>query len=487
MEREMSSGGRDVSLQDQIQACMMQRQNMEAIFNSVADGIMAVDPVLRVSNLNEAAQQILGQTRQQAVGESCLEVMGLEPEAELASIFRERRQVDGHGARITDGRGQGRQLVISTRVLKDGLGVEQGLVAILRDVTELETLRGQLQDRRSFEGIVGRSHSMQTIYRLIEDLADSDATVLILGESGTGKERVAEAIHSHSQRGAGPFVKVNCSALSEGLLESELFGHVKGAFTGAIRDQVGRFEQASGGTIFLDEIGDLSPNVQVKLLRVLQERQIERVGSGLTIEVDVRVVAATHRDLRRAMREGRFREDLFYRLNVMPIEVPPLRRRREDIPLLVTHFIDRFNERTGRRIGHIDDAALGQLMDYGWPGNVRELENAIEHAFVRCRGDVLLPECLPVFQTVGPVFQTGASVVQTEASMREDLWEGEPDAELGEQRGREGRFAEEKVRVLQALRECRWNRSRAAGRLGMHRTTLWRKMREWGIDHEDVA
>ena len=328
---------------------------------------------------------------------------------------------------------------------------------------------------------------MQTIYRLIEDLADSDATVLILGESGTGKERVAEAIHSHSQRGAGPFVKVNCSALSEGLLESELFGHVKGAFTGAIRDQVGRFEQASGGTIFLDEIGDLSPNVQVKLLRVLQERQIERVGSGLTIEVDVRVVAATHRDLRRAMREGRFREDLFYRLNVMPIEVPPLRRRREDIPLLVTHFIDRFNERTGRRIGHIDDAALGQLMDYGWPGNVRELENAIEHAFVRCRGDVLLPECLPVFQTVGPVFQTGASVVQTEASMREDLWEGEPDAELGEQRGREGRFAEEKVRVLQALRECRWNRSRAAGRLGMHRTTLWRKMREWGIDHEDVA
>ena len=219
---------------------------------------------------------------------------------------------------------------------------------------------------------------MQTIYRLIEDLADSDATVLILGESGTGKERVAEAIHSHSQRGAGPFVKVNCSALSEGLLESELFGHVKGAFTGAIRDQVGRFEQASGGTIFLDEIGDLSPNVQVKLLRVLQERQIERVGSGLTIEVDVRVVAATHRDLRRAMREGRFREDLYYRLHVVPVEVPPLRERREDITHLVEHFLLPVVD----RIDGITREALDRLVDYPWPGNIRELENTIERMVV---------------------------------------------------------------------------------------------------------
>ena len=240
---------------------------------------------------------------------------------------------------------------------------------------------------------------------------------------------------------------------------------------------MGRFEQANGGTIFLDEIGDLSPSVQVKLLRVLQERQIERVGSGLTIGVDVRVVAATHRDLRRGIREGRFREDLFYRLNVMPIEVPPLRNRREDIPLLVTHFIERFNERTGRRIDHIDDAALGQLMDYGWPGNVRELENAIEHAFIRCRGDVLLPECLPAFQTGGSVWQTGESALRGEAPIGEDA----PAGKRGETS--EG----EKARVLQVLRECRWNRSRAAGRLGMHRTTLWRKMREWGIDHEDVA
>ncbi len=243
-----------------------------------------------------------------------------------------------------------RQLLATTRVLRDDDGQAQGVVLVLHDVTELEAIRDQLGNRRGIHGIIGRHRTMQEIYELVEQLADSDATVLVLGESGTGKELVASAIHHSSHRRAGPFVKVNCAALSESLLESELFGHVKGAFTGALRDKVGRFELAQAGTIFLDEIGDVSLAVQVKLLRVLQERQIERVGSSETVDGDCRVIAATNQDLTRSIAEERFRSDLFYRLNVMPIEVSPLRQRREDIPLLVDYFVELFRARTGRKI-----------------------------------------------------------------------------------------------------------------------------------------
>lgn len=243
-----------------------------------------------------------------------------------------------------------RQLLATTRVLRDDDGQAQGVVLVLHDVTELEAIRDQLRNRRGIHGIIGRHRTMQEIYELVEQLADSDATVLVLGESGTGKELVASAIHHSSHRRAGPFVKVNCAALSESLFESELFGHVKGAFTGALRDKVGRFELAQAGTIFLDEIGDVSLAVQVKLLRVLQERQIKRVGSSETVDVDCRVISATNQDLTRSLAEERFRSDLFYRLNVMPIEVPPLRQRREDIPLLVDYFVELFRARTGRKI-----------------------------------------------------------------------------------------------------------------------------------------
>lgn len=243
-----------------------------------------------------------------------------------------------------------RQLLATTRVLRDDDGQAQGVVLVLHDVTELEAIRDQLGNRRGIHGIIGRHRTMQEIYELVEQLADSDATVLVLGESGTGKELVASAIHHSSHRRAGPFVKVNCAALSESLLESELFGHVKGAFTGALRDKVGRFEPAQAGTIFLDEIGDVSLAVQVKLLRVLQGRQIKRVGSSETVDVDCPVISATNQDLTRSLAEERFRSDLFYRLNVMPIEVPPLRQRREDIPLLVDYFVELFRARTGRKI-----------------------------------------------------------------------------------------------------------------------------------------
>ncbi|MBT3344281.1 MAG: sigma 54-interacting transcriptional regulator [Gemmatimonadetes bacterium] len=449
----------DEQLRDQIQACMVQRQNLEAIFDSVADGILAVDLQLRIINLNQAASGLVGMGRLRAVGSSCLEALHLDGEDDaLGRALNEHREVGGMAMTLDAADGERRQLLATSRVLRDDGGQAQGMVLVLRDVTELEAMRDRLASRRGISGIIGRNRSMQEIYELVEQLSDSDATVLVLGESGTGKELVAAAIHQASHRREGPFVKVNCAALSESLLESELFGHVKGAFTGAVRDRIGRFELADGGTIFLDEIGDISLEVQVKLLRVLQEREVERVGGTETISVDCRIVAATHQDLGRAIHEGRFRDDLYYRLNVMPIEVPPLRQRRDDIPLLVDHFVDLFRARTGRPIQYVDDEALRLLTDYPWPGNVRELENAIEHAFIRCRGEAILAQCLPPHLS-SPVPITPTRDRPSSASRDED----------------------EKTSLLRALEEAHWNRSEAAQRLGMHRTTLWRKMRELGL------
>ena len=472
-------------LQNQIQSCLVQRQNLEAIFDSVADGIVAVDSQLRVVNVNRAAQDLAGLDRQVAVGRPWAEVLGLAADHPLHRALREAEEVDALAADLVDRRGRPRQVVVTTRVLRDEVGRGQGLVAILRDVTELESMRDLLQGREQYYGLQGRSRAMQEIYQLVDDLADSDATVLILGESGTGKELVAGAIHQSSHRADGPYVKVNCSALSEGLLESELFGHVRGAFTGAVADKVGRFEQAAGGTIFLDEIGDLSAKVQVKLLRVLQEREIERVGSGHTLRVDCRVIAATHRDLHREMAAGRFREDLFYRLNVMPIQIPPLRERTEDIPMIAAHFVERFRAETGRQVLSLDGEALALLMDYPWPGNVRELENAIAHAFIKCRGEVVRAVALPPHVRRGagaggvPEDMAGSSKETDQTTRPTPPVDGPNPVSAGVAAGAEA--DEERHRVVEALRASRWNRTAAAARLGMHRTTLWRKMREWGI------
>ena len=300
------------------------------------------------------------------------------------------------------------------------------------------------------------------LYGLIRDVAGSEATCLIRGESGTGKELVARAIHERSGRASGPFVQVNCSALSENLLESELFGHVKGAYTGAVGDRVGRFQEADGGTIFLDEIGDVSPVVQVKLLRVLQERTIERVGDNRPIPVDVRVVSATNRDLDAMLATGRMREDFYYRIKVVSLTIPPLRDRREDIPLLITHLLGRI---AGREPGRLPPAVAGDamrlLMNHGWPGNVRELENALEHALVLSRGEAITGSHLP------PEIR---------------------HADRGSAGGLSGvplHSDEEKKLLREALLAAGWNRSRAARRLGIDRTTLWRKIREYGLEPEE--
>jgi len=281
--------------------------------------------------------------------------------------------------------------------LERGLELRRERLARERAEADAAALRADAAARYSFGEIVGETPSMRAVFQTIERVAPTDASVYIHGESGTGKELVARAIHERSKRAGGPFVKVNCGALAETLLESELFGHEKGAFTGAIKRKLGRFELADKGTLFLDEIGDVSPAVQVKLLRVLQERQFERVGGEDTVTVDVRVVSATHRDMKTEVAAGRFREDLFYRLHVVPIEVPPLRERPEDIGRLVGHFIAKLGPRTNAAVRGIDDAALARLQAYAWPGNVRELENAIEQSLVFAEGDRIDVRALPGF------------------------------------------------------------------------------------------
>jgi transcriptional regulator with GAF, ATPase, and Fis domain len=294
---------------------------------------------------------------------------------------------------------------------------------------------------------------MQEVYDLIQSIAETDSTVLIRGETGTGKELVAQAIHFLSHRAERPFVKVNCSALSEGILESELFGHVKGAFTGAIRDKIGRFELAQGGTLFLDEIGDVTPAVQMKLLRAIEQKEIERVGESRSRQVDVRVVAATNRDLEALKDQGRFREDLYYRLKVVPVHLPPLRERRGDIPLLVDHFIEKFNQKMGRAIEGIIPEALSLLLEYPWPGNVRELENAIEYAFIKAKNKSI--------------------------SLRDFPWE------VRQPQGREETRAREELTEPEALRrlltQTGWRISESSRIMGIHRSTLWRKIRQYGI------
>ena len=446
-------------LENQIQNCISQRENLEAILNSVTDGILAIDSHFRIVNLNLAAEGIIGQKRSAILGRACSDVLTRADGVTgcfLRPIIESGTMVEDAELLVLHPDGAERKLNVTTHALKDERGHSHGLVAIFRDMTELHALRQAISSQVKFERLVGKNHRMREIYQLIDDIGESDATILILGESGTGKELVAEAIHRRSHRAKGPFVKVNCSALSEGLLESELFGHVKGAFTGAIQDKVGRFELADGGTVFLDEIGDISPVVQVKLLRVLQEHEFERVGSTETVHVDVRVVAATHRDLKARMAEGLFRDDLYYRLYVVPIELPSLRERKEDLPLLANHFIEKFRNQTHKSIRELLPDAMNLIMDYDWPGNVRELENAIEHAFVKCHGEAIRISDLPL----GLVRE-----------VRGDLSLLQEESPLSE-----------KEQMLSVLERTGWNRSRAARLLGMHRTTIWRKIKEYGIE-----
>jgi two-component system response regulator HydG len=322
---------------------------------------------------------------------------------------------------------------------------------------ENENLRGQVRERYALPGIIARSAEMRRVIDLIARIAPTDATALIQGESGTGKELIAKAIHHASPRAHRPFVAVNCGALPETLLESEIFGHVKGAFTGAVATKRGLFEEAHGGTFFLDEIGEMASSVQVKLLRALQDGEVRRVGATQSTTVDARVVAATNRDLEQRVREGGFREDLFYRLNVIPVTLPPLRERREDIPLLAEHFLERIAQRQGRRLRLVPEA-VECLLRYPWPGNVRELENAIERTAILSQRVTIGPEDLPAHVAAGIALGAAPSLP-----------------------GQRGLAEVERAHIVQTLERMGWSQSRAAQALGIGRTTLWRKLKEYGL------
>lgn len=349
----------------------------------------------------------------------------------------------------------------------------------------MSALPNNLQTPHSLPGIIGSSAAMQEVYRVTRQVARSKASVLLLGETGTGKELIAKALHDHSNCHKGPFVKVNCGALSESLLESELFGHVRGSFTGAIENRTGRFEAAHTGTIFLDEINSTTLHLQVKLLRVLQEREFERVGDTQTIRVDTRVVAASNRDLLEESAEGRFREDLYYRLNVVPIYLPPLRERREDIPALVGHFLGIYNEQNDRYVAHIAPRALEALQDYHWPGNVRELQNYVERAVVMAHGDELSYDLLPA--TIRGEEQKHSMTFRKFdfESLAEQLVQEGLSAATEKSTDLHSRIVDrvEKEVIAQVLSQCEGVQIKAAQRMGINRNTLHKKIKDYGLEN----
>jgi two-component system, NtrC family, response regulator HydG len=455
----------------------LDRAKLAPLLEHMSDGVFVVDSDRRICLFNHAAQEISGLSAEQATGRICHNVFtGLDEGADCAifprpactirSAFETGESCGRQEAEVTFPNGSRKSLACDVVPLLGGDGAVAFVAVVLQDVSELHALRQELEERYEFQSIIAKNHRMQEIFSLIEQIADTDANVLIEGESGTGKELVARAIHHRSRRDGKPFVQVNCSALVETLLESELFGHARGAFTGAVRDKIGRFEAADGGTIFLDEIGDISPAVQVKLLRVIQERRFERVGENTSRTADVRIVTATNRNLKDLMQSGVFREDLYYRLRVVPVSLPPLRERREDIPLLVEHFIERFRERMDRPIRTVSASALAMMMDHAWPGNVRELENAVEHAFVRCAGTEIRPEDLPAELRMGPLTEPAAAPGAA-PPRPQMLRPSKPD---------------ERGIILGALERAGGNKSLAAKSLGISRTTLWRRMREFDIE-----
>jgi PAS domain S-box-containing protein len=431
-------------------------RHLDTVLNSLSEGVFTVDRERRITSFNKAAEVITGRNRWEAIGSYCWDVLQSEacgghcPLEEVLATGSPSR-----GVRTTLRRADGGDATVelSSAPLRDDAGAVVGGVETIRDIGAVEELRKALDRRYTFQDIIGKSAAMQDLFALLPRIAESSSTVVIEGETGTGKELVARAIHNLSARRDEPFVAVNCGALPDSLLESELFGHRAGAFTDARKDKPGRFENAAGGTIFLDEIADISPAMQVRLLRVLQEYEVEPLGAVEPVPVNVRVIVATNRPLKTLVKQGRFREDLYYRIRVIHLVLPPLRRRKEDIPLLVEGLIAKYNRLQGKQVTGITREALNRLMLHYYPGNVRELENIIEQAFVlRPHGEIGVADLPPEFQ------------------------------EQSTQSGETGTLeALERSAIEAALRRHGGHRGAAAKELGIDPSTLYRKMRALGI------
>ncbi|WP_299982690.1 sigma 54-interacting transcriptional regulator [Desulfobacula sp.] len=428
------------------------RSELDTIFRSVQEGIVTVDEQMKVTKVNDAFERICGLNGKKIIGRRLSDVSGqcrqtcchvLEKVILTQKGVKTSRLECHHHDR-------NKQIVVLTgSPLRDLENNFSGAALVIRDVTRESDLEGRLKPREKFMNIIGRSKKMQELYSLLEDLADSDTTILITGESGTGKELVAEALHYGSHRAQKPFVKVNCSALADSLLESELFGHIKGAFTGAVKDQLGRFEMADKGSILLDEIGDISPRLQLKLLRVIQEKEFERVGESTPVKVNVRIISSTNQLLKELVRTEKFRADLYYRLKVVEVNLPPLRERIDDIALLVEHFCKLFNKRFNKEIGDVSDDVIQIFSGYPWPGNIRELEHVLERAFVLCHTDFITVDHLP-------------SEIRTYHKKLNSSFEEN--------------FAVDIKDILQALEMTGGNKAKAARLLGINRKTIYRKL-----------
>lgn len=436
----------------------------DTILDSIADGVFSVDDRWRITSFNRAAEKITGVSREDAVGQRCKDVLKAEicdRGCLLKKTMETGKPVVNRTVYIVNAEGRRLPISISTALLRDEDDRIIGAVETFRDLSLEEQLRKKIEARYSFEDIISRNHRMHELFSILPDIANSASTVLIEGESGTGKELVARAIHNLSPRKSRPFVAVNCGALPDTLLESELFGYKAGAFTDARKDKPGRFKLAEKGTLFLDEIGDVSPAMQVRLLRVLQEKTYEPLGSVESVRHDVRIIAATNKKLPDLVREGKFREDLYYRINIVRLELPPLRERMEDIPLLVDHFIGHFNVLQNKEIAGVTDEALACLMTYTYPGNIRELENIIERAFILCKSGMIDRIHLP-----DPVCGiSGAAEIPA--------WESMSFRDM------------EAIFLTNVLRRNAWNKSRTARELGIHKSTLFRKLKALGIRSPD--
>ncbi|GKT08764.1 sigma-54-dependent Fis family transcriptional regulator [Desulforhabdus sp. TSK] len=466
----------------------MEDSYYKAAIETMREALLVVDTQGTILSVNPAFETMTGYSSRELVGKPCtvLNCTGCRIHEKgtgkaWCAMFS-RGGVRDKKCEIESKDGTKVFVTKHATVLYDEKGDISGAVEILSDRSEMvrkeeeiESLRSTLLHKEAFTGIIGSSKCIQKLLDLIANVAQSEAPVLLYGESGVGKELVAQALHMASRRFEAPFIKVNCASLNENLLESELFGHVKGAFTGAGKDRIGRFEAASGGSIFLDEIGDISPAIQVKLLRVLESREIERVGDHQPVPVDVRVISATNKNLEDLIIQGLFREDLYYRINVVPVHVPPLREHKEDIPLLAQTFIDKIARRSGKPITGLSPQALEIMLAYNWPGNVRELRNTIEYAFVLCNESLIGPHHLtPKITQSEEGTQPPAPVDAFSALHRDEPMRKYPEAKDFEENP-------DLLRLLQALQATNGNQTKAAGILGISRVAVWKKMKKYGV------
>ena len=431
----------------------------EIILESISDGVFTVDHDWRITSFNQAAERITRIPREEALGKHCWEVFRsnmCETDCALRRTMKQGKDFVDTATYIVDSEKRRIPVVVSTSLLKDGKNTVLGGVETFRDMSVVEELRRELDARYQVGDMVSRSPAMHRVFKIMPQVAESDSTVLIQGETGTGKELLARALHGLSPRRDRPFVAINCGALPDTLLESELFGYKAGAFTNAVKDKPGHFALAEGGTILLDEIGDLSPAFQVRLLRVLQEKTFQPLGGTREFKANVRIITATNKDLSQLVKNGEFRQDLFYRINVVRLDLPPLRERREDIAALARHFIERFNRLQGRMVTGITQEALSVLMFHDYPGNIRELENTIEHALVLCPEGEIGVHCLPENLQSATVHPVPAGI----------------NAAL--------KLTESQV-IQEALKRNRFNRLATARELGMHKSTLFRKIKQLGI------